>query len=68
VDLVGKAGRCPIPAWVKTAVDAWLESVPIVSGKLFRSIRKNGTVCYWWFAWSGLSDHTHGTRRQVMWV
>jgi integrase len=47
VDLVGKAGRVrtvPVPAWVKTAVDKWAESVPVVSGKLFRSIRKNGTV------------------------
>jgi integrase len=47
VDLVGKAGRVrtvPIPAWVKTAIDAWAESVPLVVGKLFRSIRKNGTV------------------------
>jgi integrase len=47
VDLVGEAGRVrtvPIPAWVKAAVDAWAESVPIVVGKLFRSIRKNGTV------------------------
>jgi integrase len=44
---VGKAGRVrtvPIPAWVKTAVDAWVESVPIVNGRIFRSIRKNGTV------------------------
>jgi integrase len=47
VDLVGKAGRVrtvPIPAWVKVAVDVWAESVPMVSGKLFRSIRKNGIV------------------------
>lgn len=47
VDLVGKAGRVrtvPIPTWVKAAVDAWTASVPIVTGKLFRSIRKNGTV------------------------
>jgi integrase len=47
VDLVGKGGRVrtvPIPDWVKTAVDRWTESVPVVSGKLFRSIRKNGTV------------------------
>jgi integrase len=46
-DLVGKAGRVrtvPIPVWVKNTIDAWAESVPIVSGKLFRSIRKNGTV------------------------
>jgi integrase len=47
VDLVGKAGRVrtvPIPAWVKNTLDAWAESIPIVSGKVFRSIRKNGTV------------------------
>jgi integrase len=43
VDLVGKGGRVrtvPIPVWVKTAIDRWAESVPVVSGKLFRSIRK----------------------------
>src|SRR5579864_9410493 len=47
VNLLGKAGRVrtvPIPAWVKVAVDVWAESVPIVSGKLFTSIRKNGIV------------------------
>jgi len=47
VDLVGKAGHVrtvPVPAWVKSAVNAWAESVPIVAGNLFRSIRKNGTV------------------------
>jgi integrase len=47
VDLVGKAGRVrtvPIPVWVKNALDAWAETVPIISGKLFKSIRKNGTV------------------------
>ena len=47
VDLVGKGGRVrtvPIPDWVKTAVDRWTESVPVVSGKIFRSIRKNGKV------------------------
>jgi integrase len=47
LDLVGKAGHVrtvPVPAWVKSTVDAWAESVPIVAGNLFRSIRKNGTV------------------------
>jgi site-specific recombinase XerD len=47
VDLVGKAGHVrtvPVPAWVKTAVDCWTESAPIANGRLFRSIRKNGTV------------------------
>jgi integrase len=47
VDMVGKAGHVrtvPVPAWVKTAVDCWTESAPIANGRLFRSIRKNGTV------------------------
>ena len=47
IDLVGKAGHVrtvPVPAWVKAAIDAWTRSAPVVSGKLFRSIRKNGTV------------------------
>jgi integrase len=47
VDLVGKAGHVrtvPVPAWVKSVVDAWAQSVPIVVGKLFGSIRKNGIV------------------------
>ena len=47
VDLVGKAGHVrtvPVPVWVKGAVEAWTESAPIASGRLFRSIRKNGAV------------------------
>ena len=47
VDLVGKGGRVrtfPIPAWVKSTVDTWTESAPVRCGKMFRSIRKNGTV------------------------
>jgi integrase len=47
IDLVGKAGHVrtvPVPAWVKAAIDAWAHSAPVVSGKLFRAIRKNGTV------------------------
>ena len=47
IDLVGKAGHVrtvPVPGWVKSVVDAWTESVPIVGGKLFRSIRKNSAV------------------------
>jgi integrase len=47
VDLVGKAGHVrtvPVPAWVKTAVDRWIESATIAGGRLFRSIRKNGTA------------------------
>jgi integrase len=47
IDLVGKGGRVrtvPVPAWVKSTVDTWAEGASIRSGKLFRSIRKNGTV------------------------
>jgi hypothetical protein len=47
VELVGKAGHVrtvPVPAWVKTAVDRWTESASIANGRLFRSIRKDGTV------------------------
>jgi integrase len=47
VDLVGKAGHVrtvPVPAWVKKAIDSWADGVPIVAGRLFRSIRKSGTV------------------------
>jgi integrase len=47
VDLVAKGGRVrtvPVPAWVKTAVGRWAESVPVVSGKLFKSISKSGVV------------------------
>jgi integrase len=47
VDLVGKAGHVrtvPVPAWVKTAVDRWTESASVGNGRLFRSIRKDGTV------------------------
>jgi site-specific recombinase XerD len=47
VDLVGKAGHVrtvPVPGWVKTAVDLWSESTLVANGRLFRSIRKNGTV------------------------
>ena len=47
VDLVGKGGHLrtvPVPTWVKDAVDAWTEAAGISGGKLFRAIRKNGTV------------------------
>ena len=47
VDLIGKAGHIrtvPIPEWVMKAVDAWLGAAEIKEGKLFRAIRKNGTV------------------------
>lgn len=47
VDLVGKAGHVrtvPVPTWVKDAVDTWTAGARITSGKLFRAIRKDGTV------------------------
>ena len=46
-DLVGKAGHVrtvPVPAWVKAAIDAWTQSASVVTDKLFRAVRKNGTV------------------------
>jgi site-specific recombinase XerD len=47
VDLVGKAGHVrsvPMPSWVKDAIDAWTSASGIVSGRLFRCVRKNGDV------------------------
>jgi integrase len=46
-DLVGKAGHVrtvPIPAWVKTAVDAWTAAAAISHGPVFRAINKAGRV------------------------
>jgi site-specific recombinase XerD len=47
VDLVGKGGHVrtvPVPEWVKKAIDGWASAAGIFEGKLFRSIRKNGTL------------------------
>jgi site-specific recombinase XerC len=47
VDLVGKGGHVrtvPVPVWVKRAIDGWVSAAGICEGKLFRSIRKNGTL------------------------
>ena len=47
VDLVGKGGHVrtvPVPEWVKRAVDGWARAAGIGEGRLFRSIRKNGTL------------------------
>ena len=46
-DLVGKGGHVrtvPIPAWVKTAVDAWTAAADITDGPVFRAISKAGRV------------------------
>jgi site-specific recombinase XerD len=47
VDLVGKGNRVrtvPMPSWAKATVDAWAEAAGVKSGRVFRSIRKGGTV------------------------
>jgi integrase len=46
-DLVGKGGHVrtvPIPAWVKSAVDAWTAAPGITHGPVFRAINKAGRV------------------------
>lgn len=46
-DLVGKGGHVrtvPIPAWVKTAIDAWTTAAGIADGTVFRAISKAGRV------------------------
>jgi site-specific recombinase XerD len=47
VDLVGKGGHVrtiPVPQWVKTRIDDWTQASDTTSGRLFRSINKNGIV------------------------
>jgi len=46
-DLVGKGGHVrtvPIPAWVKSPVDAWTAAAAITHGPVFRAIDKAGRV------------------------
>ena len=46
-DLMGKAGHMrtvPIPAWVKAAIDVWMEASGTTEGVIFRSINKAGRV------------------------
>jgi len=46
-DLVGKGGHIrtvPMPAWVKTAVDAWTQAAGLTDGRVFRAINKAGRV------------------------
>ena len=45
LDLKGKAGHTrtiPIPTWVKSVLDQWLQTANITSGKLFRRVHKIG--------------------------
>ena len=46
-DLLGKAGHIrtvPIPLWVRTGIEKWMEASGITDGALFRSIDKRGGV------------------------
>jgi integrase len=46
-DLVGKGGHVrtvPIPAWVKSTIDAWTAAAAITEGPVFRAINKAGHV------------------------
>ena len=45
VDLVGKGGHIrtvPVPDWVKTTIDEWLEAAAISAGRLFRCVCRAG--------------------------
>ena len=47
IDLVGKHGRVrtvPMPAWVKTALDAWTAAVGLTEGHLFRPVNRGDQV------------------------
>jgi integrase len=47
VDLTGKGGHVrtiPVPEWVKARIDEWILASGTASGRLFRSINKNGVV------------------------
>jgi len=47
LDIEGKHGRIrtvPVPPWVKTAIDAWLQSARITEGRLFRAVERGGGV------------------------
>ena len=46
VDLVGKGNHVrtvPMPIWVKDAVDRWLTSASVTTGRVFRAVSRHGT-------------------------
>ena len=46
-DLVGKGGHIrtvPMPAWVKSVVDAWTRAAGLTHGRVFRAINTAGRV------------------------
>lgn len=45
VDMIGKGGRVrtvPMPAWAKSALDAWRAAYPVDGGRVFRSLSRSG--------------------------
>ncbi len=47
LDIEGKGGRrrtVPVPAWAKTAIDAWLHKAQITGGRLFRAVERGGII------------------------
>lgn len=47
LDIEGKHRRVrtvPVPPWVKSALDAWLQSAQIAEGRLFRAVERGGAV------------------------
>jgi integrase len=47
VDLRGKHGRVrsvAMPAWVKQALDLWIDAADLIEGKLFRAINRHGML------------------------
>ena len=48
VDLVGKHGRVrtvPMPAWTKSAIDAWTVAASVADGHVFRPVNRGDQVC-----------------------
>jgi integrase/recombinase XerD len=47
VDLRGKHGRIrsvPMPAWVKQALDRWIDAADVIEGRLFRALNRHGML------------------------
>lgn len=47
IDLKGKAGHrrtIPMPGWVKSFLDDWVQAAKLSAGKVFRRVNKNGRV------------------------
>jgi site-specific recombinase XerD len=46
-DLIGKAAHIrsvPVPAWVKSTVDGWTTSAPVIEGRIFRCVSRTGSL------------------------